>query len=177
DVRKEIRDLQAGLSVFLERKRARHQWAGVTLAHDDITCHFPVQRLSGVFHQRGLRIERVHVTDAAAHEQRNHRRRTRLEMRRLRCVRIEPGRLRIARGRMDDVVGQEPVLIQQVGQGDAADPAAGPEQELASRPASLAGVHGCPYLAYTNSFTLNSTWVKSLSDPLRAASKAMASSV
>ena len=81
-MREELRDLDAALPALLERERTRHERPGESLAHDHVALHLAVDRLAGVLRERGLRIERVHLAPAAAHEQRDHRGRTRREMRR-----------------------------------------------------------------------------------------------
>src|SRR5262249_38524184 len=124
-----------------ERERAGHQRAGIALPYDDIAADFAIQRLTGVPGQRRLWIEGVDVADAAAHEQRDDRGRTRLEVRRLRRVRVDAARFAFARCRVQEVVGQQVVLIQQAGEREAADSASRAEQELTPRPAGLAGVH------------------------------------
>src|SRR6185436_17803604 len=81
DVREDFRHLDAALPVLLEAERARHQRTGKSLADDDITLHLAVDRLARVFRERRLRIEGVHMTPAAAHEERNDGRRPWLEVR------------------------------------------------------------------------------------------------
>ena len=92
EVRKELRHLDPALPVLLEREGARHQRPGKSLPHDHVALHLAVDRLAGVLRQRRLRIERIHLAPAAAHEQRDDRGRARLEMRRLRRVRVHADR-------------------------------------------------------------------------------------
>ena len=73
EMRKELRYLDAALSVPLEAEGARHERAGKSLADDDASLDFVVEGLARVFRQRGLGIERVHLAHAAAHKQRDHR--------------------------------------------------------------------------------------------------------
>ena len=71
EMRKELRHVHAALPVLLEREGARHQRAREALTDDDAAVHFAVERLSGIPRQGGLRVERVHLADPAAHEERN----------------------------------------------------------------------------------------------------------
>ena len=48
DVRKQLRHLQAALSVFLELERARHQGTRIALSNDDVAGDLAVQRLTGI---------------------------------------------------------------------------------------------------------------------------------
>src|SRR5439155_12889466 len=121
-----------------------------------------------------LRIERVDVADASAHEQRNHRRGSRFEMRRFGCVGIEANRLGLAGGACVAAVGgQQFVLVQQICQRQSAHAAAGAKEKITPRPAGFHDGH----LMYTNSFTFNSTWVRSTSDWRFRESSARPSSV
>src|SRR5262249_12747831 len=94
------------------------------------------ERLSGVFLERGLGIERIDVADSPAHEQVNAALGARRKGGLLWRVWIEADGLGVARR----IVGrrrQQPVLIQQMRQSQTADAAAGFKQEIASRPESL----------------------------------------
>ena len=73
---------------------------GIALAHDDVAVHLVVDRLPGVLGERRLWSRTCRPGSTAAHEERDHRLRARLEVRRLRRVRIVPqrlGRARVAR--------------------------------------------------------------------------------
>ena len=147
DQGKDVRHFDPGPSVFLELKRARHQRAGMALAHDDVAADLAVERLTGVFDQGGLGIERVDVTDASAHEQGDHRGRTWLEVWRFRGVRIGPDRCGTARrAGVAAIRRQQPVLIQQVGERQSAHAAARAKEKITSRPARLARLHDERYL-------------------------------
>ena len=89
DGRKDLRDFDPALPVLPEGERARHQRARRTLPHDDVALHLAVDRLAGVLRQRRLGIEGIHLAPAAAHEQRDDGGRARLEVRRLRRVRVD----------------------------------------------------------------------------------------
>ena len=81
-VREDLGDVDAALPVLLEAERARHQRAGMALPDDDVA--FARQRLACEAVQGRLGIERIHVADAAAHEQRDDTLRARREVRLLR---------------------------------------------------------------------------------------------
>ncbi len=81
DIREDFRDPRARLSVLLEAEGALHQRPGIALPDLDLAVAF--HRHPVVFFQRRLVLEGVDVADAAAHEQRDHRFRARLEVRRL----------------------------------------------------------------------------------------------
>ena len=75
---------------FRNLKRARHQRPRMALTNDDVA--FARERLARVLIQRGFWIERVHVADAAAHEERDDAFRAGREMRLLRSGVFAPGR-------------------------------------------------------------------------------------
>ncbi len=127
---KELRHLDAALAVLLEGERARHQWARVSLTHDDVALHLAVDRLARVLRQRRLRIERVHLTPAAAHEERDDGGRAWFEVRRFRRVWIDADR----GSRAGIVRGQQIVAIEQIREGEAADAAARSEEEFTPVP-------------------------------------------
>ena len=88
DLGVQLWNVDEGAEDRLVPEGARHQRSGKPLPHDHIALHLPVNRLACVLRQRGLRVERIHLAPAAAHEQRDHGRRARLEMRRLGRVRV-----------------------------------------------------------------------------------------
>ena len=137
--REDFRHIHPALPVLLERERRRHQRPRVPLPHDHIALAF--ERLPGVFRQRGLGIESVHVADPAAHEQGDHGLRAGLEVRLFRGQRALYGRVRGARAPRRRA--QQTILIQQVSQAQAADTAAAFEQEIASRSKSF---HALPHV-------------------------------
>jgi hypothetical protein len=93
-------------------------------------CTLAVDRLTRVLRQRRLRIERVHLAPAAAHEQRDHGGCAWLEMRRLRRVRIHADR-----GCGAGVVrSQQAVTIEQIREREPADAAARSEEEFTPVP-------------------------------------------
>ena len=57
DVREQVRHLEAGLAVFPELERARHQRPRMALAHDDVASDFAVERLSCVLGHAVLGID------------------------------------------------------------------------------------------------------------------------
>src|SRR5690349_9586692 len=67
-MREDLRNFNAGLSVFMKFEGTSHQWAGMALPYDNLS--FPLQRLAMESVQVRLRIECVHVADAAAHKKR-----------------------------------------------------------------------------------------------------------
>ena len=71
DIGEQLGDVHSGLTVLLERERARHQRAGETLPNDHFTLS--AERLARNLGQRGFGVERVYLTDAATHEQRDDR--------------------------------------------------------------------------------------------------------
>ena len=107
---------------------------GKSLPDDHVALHLAVDRLAGVLRQCGLRVERIHLAPAPAHEQRDHGRRAGLEMRRLRArtgsrptaaaaqasAPAEPAVLR----------RQQTLLIQQIGEREPADAAARAEEKF-----------------------------------------------
>ena len=122
----------------------------------------PVERLAGVLRQRRLGIERVHVADAAAHEQRDH---APSRAARNAAASARTGWIRSALPASRAVCRAPP----QDGCPDSAGTRARArscrrptEQELAPRPASFCRMHGA-HLTYTNSLRLSSTSVKSTS--------------
>ena len=135
EMREDLRDVDAALSVLLEREWARHQRPGEALAHDHVAAYFAVDRLTRILLQRGLGIERVHLAPAAAHEQRDDRRGAGAVVRRLWREGIHAGgRARTGirlRGR------QDVVATQQVGERESTDAATRLKQELAAIPEVL----------------------------------------
>ena len=77
-MRQQFRHLDAALAVLLEGERAWHERPRMTLPHDDLALS--AQRLPGIFVERGLGIERVHVRRTAVHEEMDDRFRFRLMM-------------------------------------------------------------------------------------------------
>ena len=124
-VREELGDELAALAVALELERAAHERAGVALPHPHPA--FARQGLAVVLFEHRFVVERVHVADAAAHEQRNDRLGARLE------VWVPRGRRRCDALCVAGSLGrQQAFLLEHVSQRDAADALAGAEQEVAA---------------------------------------------
>src|SRR5262249_61841824 len=112
-----------------DRDGSAPEWLRVSWAHAPFA--FAGEGLSGMFLQRGLGIEGVDMAGSAAHEQRDHTLGARLEMRRLRCVRIVSEGLGVTR------CGEQSVLVEKMSQRQSADTAARPEQKIAPPPDGL----------------------------------------
>ena len=132
--REDLRNIHPALAVFAELKRAGHQRARIPLAHHNVAL--AGQRLSGILGQRGLGVERIQMADAAAHEQRNHAGGARSEMRFAGRVRVVAPGFGVA-GAAGLRRAQQSLLVQQIGQRQTADTAAGLKQEIASGPETL----------------------------------------
>ena len=125
-VREELRDVDAGLSVPRELEGAAHERPRMALTHDDLA--FALECVSVVPVEIRLRIERVDVAHAAGHEERNHGRGARLEVRFAgRDGRV--GRRRAAPARIG-ACSEQFLTVEEPGESDAAQSAAGLEQEL-----------------------------------------------
>ena len=112
--RKQFRDLGAALSVLRELPRAAEELLVRPLdeaVNDVATVLGPM-----MFGQLGLGVEQVDVRRPAVHEHRDHRRRLRSEVRRLR-LEIKRQVLAGLLGRL----GQQPLLTEQVRQGKRPD--------------------------------------------------------
>ena len=140
EVREHLRHQLSALSVPLELERARHQRPGITLPDDDVAVNLVVERLPGVLDEAFLVVEEVHRAGTTAHEERDHRLRTRLEMRRLQCIRIVPQRLR--RAGVGDFAASRPCEFSMLRQRHAADAATGSPQKFTTRPEIFHVVHG-----------------------------------
>ena len=140
EVREDLRHQLSTLSVTLELERARHQRPGITLPDDDVAVDLVVDRLPRVFDEAFLVVEEVHRARTTAHEERDHRLRTRLEMRRLQCVRIVPQRLR--RAGVGNFCREQPLRVEHLRQRHAADAATGSPQKFTTRPEIFHVVHG-----------------------------------
>jgi predicted DNA-binding antitoxin AbrB/MazE fold protein len=95
------------------------------------------ERLPVVARHAGLGIEQVEMARAALHEHRDHRPRLRLEVRPLRRQ-IEPALLELRPAGS----AEESVLVQEPGQGQAADAEGGPGKEVAAGEIAGVVVHG-----------------------------------
>ncbi len=140
EVREHLGHQFSTLSVTLELERARHQRPGITLPDDDVAMDLVVDRLARVLDEAFLVVEEVDRARTTAHEERDHRLRTRLEMRRLQCVRIVPQRLR--RAGVGDFRREQPLRVEHVRERHAADATAGSPQEFTTRPEIFHVVHG-----------------------------------
>src|SRR5580658_6514575 len=80
-----LRNVHPALAVFAELKRAWHEGAGVPLANDNLAL--AGQRLAGILLERRLGVEGIEMADTAAHEQGNHTRGARREVRLARGIR------------------------------------------------------------------------------------------
>src|SRR3954451_9389295 len=112
NARKDFGYIETAIPILPKLKRARHQWAWMALPDDHLSL--AREGLAGELVQRGLRIERVHVTDAAAHEEGDDALCAGLEMRLLRVAWV---------GANTTVPGEEIVLIQQRQQAQTGDSA------------------------------------------------------
>jgi hypothetical protein len=142
DVREELADVHPDVPVFLERERRPHQRASLALGGDGAAR----QRLPVVLVEHRLRIEAVHLREAAVHEQKN-------DALGARGV-IEPADLQAVRGVAS--AGGVQRIAQQAGKRHHAEAVAHAAQRFASRQ-RIAGLVPHRQLTNRNSFELRST--------------------
>ena len=119
-VRQPVADLDAGLAVLAEGPPAGEQRVAAGAHRRDDRAEAGRQLLAVQPGQLGLGVEGVEMTRPAFHEQEDDRLRPGLHLGRLRGER--------RRGRFAGM--QEAIPAQQVGQSQAAEPAAGPKQKF-----------------------------------------------
>ena len=120
--REQLRDLGAALAPLRELPGRAEEL--LVRPVDEAINHVAAVLGPVVFGQLGLGVEQVDVRRPAVHEHRDHRRRLRGEVRGLR---LEVHRQVLAR--LPGRLGQQPLLAQQVHQGERPDPEGGVRQE------------------------------------------------
>src|SRR5215469_8903386 len=80
DIGEQLRDPLPRLAILLKLVGALHQWAGVSLADQNLAM--ALERLAMILREHRLVVEGIHMADAAAHKQRDYGLSSGLEMRR-----------------------------------------------------------------------------------------------
>src|SRR5262249_48151608 len=141
-------DPSAALAVPAEGERALHEVARLARGGLDVAPR--VERLAMPSLQRGLVVEGVHLADAAVHEELDHPAHLRPVMQP--AIQLGPGTERLAIG-----PGEQALLDQHLREGNPAQAAAQPPEEVASRGVVSHEIrpHGGSYFTNKNSLLLN----------------------
>jgi hypothetical protein len=170
DVRKDLRDILAALSVLLEFEDTRHDRTRPSVVDTDIAG----QNLARVFFHRRLVLKGLQLADPAGIKDRDDGFRARFEMWSLWRKRVPADR-----GRRTSVdwrrlrVRKQFLFVEHLSEGQPRDPAAGLKQKIAPRPE----IFHFDYLVYKNSLRFSMTLVKSTSEPDKIMSVAKDSSL
>src|SRR5262245_34050549 len=122
DVRKDLRNMLSALSILLEFENARHDRPRPAVVDANISA----QNLAGVFFQRRLVLEGLHLADTARIEDRDDGFRARLEMRSLRCKGVRSDRRRGASvGWRHARTRKQFLIVEHLSEGQPRDSAAG----------------------------------------------------